>query len=102
MHANFTEDIAEALLKTSTDTRRLTASSDTSDVDLRNAGGLPRVFRPLMSIVLGWVSPRGMFVHQGAQETNYLAICQFSFPVTCNGFATLYKSLSIWTEALKT
>ena len=50
LHADFTEDIAEALLKTSTDTRRLSASSDTSDVDLSNAGGLPHEFRPLKEL----------------------------------------------------
>ena len=50
LHADFTEDIAETLLKTSTDTRRLSASSDTSDVDLSNAGGLPHEFRPLKEL----------------------------------------------------
>ena len=38
------------LLKTSTDTRRLSASSDASDVDLSNAGGLPHEFRPLKEL----------------------------------------------------
>ena len=31
----------------------------------------------------------------------HLAISQFSFPVTFNGLAMLYKSLSVWAEALK-
>ena len=50
LHADFTEDIAEALLKTSTDARRLSASSDTSDVALSNAGYLPHEFRPLKEL----------------------------------------------------
>ena len=44
----------------------------------------------------------GTFVHQGTQKTNLLAISQFSFPVTLNGLAMLYKSLSFWAKALKT
>ena len=58
-HADFTEEIAEALLKTSTDTRRLSTSSDTSDVDPSNVGGLPHEFRLLkeLPMYLKSVSP---------------------------------------------
>ena len=45
---------------------------------------------------------RGKFVHQGAQETNCLAISQLSFPVTFNGLL-IYMSLrvSVWAEAFR-
>ena len=51
--------------------------------------------------LLSWASPMvGMFVHQGAQKTNSLVIRQFSFPVTFDGFSTVYKSLSVSVEVL--
>ena len=45
----------------------------------------------LVSIVL---HGRGTLDSQGAQEKNV-------FPVTFKFFATMYKSLSVWAEALK-
>ena len=46
-------------------------------------------------------TPRGTFVHRGVRETKFFAFRHFSILVKFDCFATLYKSLSVWAEALK-
>ena len=81
LHADFTEDIAEALLKTSTDTHRLSASSDTSDV---NAGGLPHEFHPLKELPQYLISVSTNSAHRALRRCSVCSSLASYFCTICS------------------
>ena len=54
----------------------------------------------LMSNILG-VAPRARLYTVGYAKQSFFAFCRFSILVKFDSYAMLYKSLSIWAEALK-
>ena len=57
---------------------------------------------PCVAIVARYLNPpRGTFVLQGAQKTKCCQLFSSAFPVTFNGFASLFKFLSVWAEVSK-
>ena len=53
-----------------------------------------------MSNVLGVLRGARLYI-VGVRETKFFAFRHFSILVKFDCFATLYKSLSVWAEALK-
>ena len=47
------------------------------------------------------LAPKCTFLHRGVRKTNFFAFRRFSILVKSDRYATLYKSLSAWAEALK-